>query len=106
MLNIRQIENDTKKIYDNSFELSLLQEQLDDMLTEIDKNNIEFEKGKISRTAFKSNEAKLKRSSVRLIKSIKKIISDNIILIGNVEEEVQLQGNRREHKSPKKKVSK
>ena len=65
MINLRQIENDTRRIYEDCFELSLLEEQLEDMLTALDKNNIEFERGKISRTAFKANERKLKKNSVK-----------------------------------------
>lgn len=103
MINLKQIENDTRRIYEDSFELSLLQEQLEDMLTAIDKNNIEFDKGKISRTAFKANESRLKKDSVRIIKSIKSIINNNMILIGNIREEIQIQSGRRTQKKAEKK---
>ena len=78
MINLKQIENDTRRIYEDCFELSLLEEQLEDMLTALDKNNIEFERGKISRTAFKANESKLKKDSVRIIKIIKDLIKSFI----------------------------
>ncbi len=103
MINLKQIENDTRRIYEDSFELSLLQEQLEDMLTAIDKNNIEFDRGKISRTAFKANEGKLKKNSVRIIKTVKSLVKNNMILIGNIEEEIQIQSGRRIQKKVKKK---
>jgi len=103
MINLKQIENDTRRIYEDSFELSLLQEQLEDMLTAIDKNNIEFDRGKISRTAFKANESKLKKNSVRIIKTVKGLVKNNMILIGNIEEEIQIQSGRRTQKKIKKK---
>ena len=102
MINLRQIENDTRKIYENSFELSLLEEQLEDMLTAIDKNNMEFERGNISKTAFKSNETKLKKNSVKLIKSIKEIISNNLNLLKSIEDDVENQATERGQKRAKK----
>ena len=106
MINIKQIEKDTRRIYEECFELSLLEEQLEDMLTALDKNNIEFERGKLSRTAFKANESKLKKSSVSVIKNIKEIINSSTILIGNIEEEVQSQGVKRTRKKSKKLMNK
>jgi ribosome-binding ATPase YchF (GTP1/OBG family) len=106
MINLKQIENDTRRIYEDCFELSLLEEQLEDMLTALDKNNIEFERGKISRTAFKANESKLKKNSVKIIKTIKELINSNMILIGNIEEDIENQGGRRIKKKIMKKIKK
>jgi hypothetical protein len=106
MINLKQIENDTRRIYEDCFELSLLEEQLEDMLTALDKNNIEFERGKISRTAFKANESKLKKDSVRIIKIIKDLIKSNMIIIGNIEEEIQIQSGSRTKKMIMKKIEK
>lgn len=106
MINLKQIENDTKRIYDESFELSLLQEQLEDMLTAIDKNNIEFEDGRISKTAFKTNENKLKKNSVKLIKNIKSLIETNLILLGGIEEEIKNQSGEKDKKKSRKAIIK
>ena len=64
MINLKKVEDCVKKVYEGSFELSLLQQELENMLNAIDRNNMEFKKGKISRNAFKSNESKLKKKSI------------------------------------------
>ena len=71
MIKSEQLENSAKRNYERSFELSLLQEELEILLTAIDRNNTAFEKGKISRNAFQSNENKLKKKSVKIINKIR-----------------------------------
>jgi hypothetical protein len=101
MIKLKQIEMDAKKFYEDSFELSLLQEQLEDMLTAIDKNNEEFESGKISKSAFKSNKGKLERSSVKIIKNIKSLINSNLALIKNISVEIEKQAGKKTKKGKK-----
>ena len=91
MINLKKVEDCAKKIYEGSFELSLLQLELDNMLNAIDKNNMEFEKGKISRNAFKSNEAKLKKNSVDIIKNIKILIKSNRDFLSSIRKDVEKQ---------------
>jgi len=95
MISLEQIENDVKRFYENSFELSLLQEELENMLTSMDRNNIEFEKGKISKNAFELNEVKLKKNSVRLIKKIKALITSNRGLIKSIIKEIENQKKKK-----------
>lgn len=91
MINLKQIETDTKRVYENSFELILMQEELENMLIAIDKNNIVFEDGKISKNAFRSNQKNLQKNSVRVIKNIKTIIEATLIIIKNITEEIEIQ---------------
>jgi len=99
MINLKKVEDCAKKIYEGSFELSLLQQELEYMLNAIDKNNIEFEKGKISRNAFKSNESRLKKKSIEIINNIKVLIKSNMDFLGIIKRDVE---NQRLVKSKKK----
>jgi hypothetical protein len=103
MINLKQIEIDTKRVYENSFELLLMQEELENMLIAIDKNNMAFEKGKISKNAFRNNEKKLQKNSVRVIKNIKNMIEASLIIIKNLIEEIEIQQIK---KFPEKKLVK
>lgn len=66
------------KIYENSSEIKILQEKLDDMLSAIDKVNLNYNKGKIPKEVFENDDKKLRRQSVELIKNINKLVDDNL----------------------------
>jgi len=66
------------KIYENSSEIKILQEKLDDMLSAIDKVNLNYNKGKIPKEVFENDDKKLRRQSVELIKSINKLVDDSL----------------------------
>jgi hypothetical protein len=68
----------TTKIYENSSEIKILQEKLDDMLSAIDKVNLNYNKGKIPKEVFENDDKKLRRQSVELIKNINKLVDDNL----------------------------
>ena len=91
MIKLKKVEDCAKKIYEGSFELSLLQQELENMLNAIDKNNMEFERGKISRNAFKSNEVGLKKKSVEIIKNIKILIKSNMDFLVTIKRDVENQ---------------
>lgn len=91
MISLKKVEDCSRKIYEGSFELSLLQQELENMLNAIDRNNMEFEKGKISRNAFKSNESKLKKNSIEIIKNIKVLIKSNLDLLKSIRNDVEKQ---------------
>jgi hypothetical protein len=91
MISLKKVEDCAKKIYEGSFELSLLQQELENMLNAIDKNNVEFEKGKISRNAFKSNETKLKKKSIDIINNIKILVKTNLDFLSSIRKDVEKQ---------------
>ena len=74
-----------------SSEISLLQEELDDMLTVINQNFMDFKKGKISQVFFKSNEKKLKTRSLKLIKNINKLVESSSKHTDKINKEVKNQ---------------
>ena len=51
MMDLKKVEDSAKRIYEDSFDLSLLQEDLESKLDEIYENNLEFERGKLSKTS-------------------------------------------------------
>jgi hypothetical protein len=102
MINLKKVEDSSKKIYEGSFELSLLQQELENMLNAIDKNNMEFEKGKISRNAFKSNETKLKKNSIDIIKNIKILVKNNLDFLASIRKDVEKQVTTKPKKAKKK----
>ena len=102
MISLKKVEDCAKKIYEGSFELSLLQQELENMLNAIDRNNMEFEKGKISRNAFKSNESKLKKNSVDIIKNIKVLIKTNLDFLTSIRNDVEKQIKTKPKKSKPK----
>lgn len=71
------LEHSTK-IYENSSEIKILQEKLDDMLSAIDKVNLNYNKGKIPKEVFENDDKKLRIQSVELIKNINKFVDDNL----------------------------
>lgn len=91
MIDLKRIDDMARKIFENSFEVSLLQDELESMLNAIYRNNVEFEKGKLSRNAFKANETKMKKRSVEIIKSTKGLIKSNMDLLVNIKSDVEKQ---------------
>lgn len=85
------VQLSTKKIYEMSSEISLLQEELDDMLSVINQNVLDFKRGKISEVFFKSNEKKLKERSLRLMKTINKLVDDSSKHTDKISKEVKNQ---------------
>lgn len=102
MLDLKTVEGCAKKIYEDSFEVSILQEDLERKLDEIYENAMEFKKGRLSKGSFKSNEAALKKSSLEIMKSIKELIKSNIALLETIRKNVR----DSETKKQAKKVSK
>jgi ElaB/YqjD/DUF883 family membrane-anchored ribosome-binding protein len=90
-IDLELIQKNTKKVHEISSEIKLLQESLDDVLTAIDTNSKEYDKGKISRNTFKNNEAKLKKNGSRLIKKINECVSVGLDFIDEIIKQIELQ---------------
>ena len=91
IINLDLMNKLSKRVYEISSEISLLQEEMEDMLTAIDVNILEFKKGMISQQFFKSNERKLKRRTVALIKRINRLVKNAIGLTEKIAREIKSQ---------------
>jgi hypothetical protein len=81
MVNPEQIQNYTKKIYGSVLDIKILQEELEDMLSSIDKNNIEYNNGKISKEIFEISNKKFREESLSLINKINELLEGNLSYI-------------------------
>lgn len=91
MINLEKIRIFTRKIYENCSQIRITQEELDDMLTAIDKLNIEYNKGKISKDTFSVDDKKLKKESFNLIKNMSNLINSSLKSIELINKEISSQ---------------
>ena len=106
MMDLKKVEDSAKKIYEDSFDISLLQEDLESKLDEIYENNIELERGRLSKASFRENEKILKGSSIKIIKNIKSIISSNLKLLDAIRNELKPTKPKRKLERIKPKIKK
>ncbi|MEM5790472.1 MAG: hypothetical protein QXP77_00215 [Candidatus Aenigmatarchaeota archaeon] len=90
-IELNKIQELTKKIFEASSEISLVQEELENLLSLIDKNSIEYQKGKISKEMFESNEKRLKKESALRIKKINNLVSGALKFLKMIEKEIRSQ---------------
>ncbi|RLI97857.1 MAG: hypothetical protein DRP00_03265, partial [Candidatus Aenigmatarchaeota archaeon] len=77
-INLEQIQEASRRIFEISSEIHLLQDELENLLSLIDKNSLEYQKGKISREVFESNEKRLKKESALRIKKINQLVREGL----------------------------
>lgn len=90
-IELNKIQELTKKIFEVSSEISLVQEELENLLSLIDKNSTEYQKGKISKEMFESNEKRLKKESALRIKKINNLVSEALKFLKIIEKEIKSQ---------------
>lgn len=100
IINLEEIQKNTKKLYETCSDISILQRELEEMLIAIEKNSMDFEKGKISKDLFRYNEDRMKKESANIIKKINSLIDSGTSLIEKINKEVNSQ--RIEAKEKKK----
>jgi len=91
LINLEEMQKNTKKFYEICSDISILQRELDEMLVAIEKNSADFEKGKISKDLFSYNESRMKKESAKLIKKINGMIDEGVSLISKINKEVESQ---------------
>jgi len=91
MINFEKIRTLTRKVYENCSEIRVNQEELEDMITAIDKLNMEYKKGKISKDTFSADDKRLKKESHKIIKNINSLISSSIKTIELINKEISSQ---------------
>jgi hypothetical protein len=89
-IKIEQIFDDSRKIYEISSEVKMLQGDLENMLSAIEKNAVDFQKGKIPKEFFGPTEEKLKKDSAILIRRINALVETSMGLVGKMKAEVKL----------------
>jgi len=91
MINFEKIRTFTRKIYENCSEIRINQEELEDMITVIDKLNMEYKKGKISKDTLLADEKRLKKGSKNIIKNINSLVNSSIKVIESINKEISSQ---------------
>ncbi len=104
IIKLENVQKNTKKFYEICSDISVLQRELDQMLTAIEKNSVDFEKGKISRELFKYNDDRMKKESAKIIKKINSFADLGIALINKVNKEIASQKTETKEKQGKKKI--
>jgi len=104
MINSEQIQAYTKKIYENVLDVKILQEELEDMLSAIDINSIEYNNGKIAKETFEVNNKKFRKESLDLIDKINKLLEINLSFISSITNHVTYKKRKKvKHKSDNQK---
>lgn len=91
IINLGEIQENTKKFYEICSDISILQRELDEMLIAIEKNSADFGKGKISKDLFNYNEDRMKKESAKMIKKINDSIEITTSLINKINKEIESQ---------------
>jgi len=88
IINLEEIQENTKKFYEICSDISMLQRELDEMLVAIEKNSADFGKGKISKDMFNYNEDRMKKESAKMIKKINDSVEITTSLINKINKEI------------------
>ena len=88
VIDLKKIIGIINKIHENTSNIKIFQDELEELLGVIDKNNLEYKSGKISKEIFDRDEKKFKKQSVRLIKNINKLVNSSLKILNVVNNEV------------------
>lgn len=103
MTEMDKIQEFTTKIYEGSSEIKVLQEKLEDMLSAIDKNNLDYNRGKLPKEIFQAEDNKLRKEGAQLVKSINNLVNDILNYIKAIAEETNKIKRRKIEKKRKSK---
>ena len=78
VIDLKKILNIINKIYEDASNIKILQDEIEELLGAIDKINLEYNRGKISKEIFDRDEKKFKKESIKLIKIINKLVSSDL----------------------------
>ncbi|HLC59100.1 MAG TPA: hypothetical protein VJH34_01090 [archaeon] len=84
MIDIEKMHNTVRNLYENCSDIKFSQEELDAMLSLIDRINTDYKRGKVSRSKFQEDEKSFKNKSVVLIKKIDALIGKNVEYIKDI----------------------
>jgi hypothetical protein len=100
-INIEDVQNSTKELYEMCSDITILQKELDQMLVAIGKNSSDYAAGKISRDLYKYNESKMKKECAKAIKGINSHVDKSCSIIAKIGKEIESQ--RVKDRKPRKK---
>jgi hypothetical protein len=95
VINLEKLRLLNKKIYEDCSDIKVNQDELDAMLSAIDLLNQKYGKGRISKDLFSSDERKLKKESLKLIKMIDGKIATTIKSADAINKEIESQRIRK-----------
>ena len=101
-INIEDVQNSTKELYEMCSDITILQKELDQMLMAIEKNSKDYAAGKISKDLYKYNENKMKKDCAKAIKEINSHVDKSSSMILKIGKEIESQ--RVVERKPRKKV--
>jgi hypothetical protein len=87
-INLEKLRVLSRKIYENCSETKLNQDELENMLTAIDKLGQKYEKGSISKDTFASNDKRLKIETLRMVKAINRNVESSLKVIELMNKEI------------------
>ena len=88
VIDLKKIINFVNKVYEDISNIKIRQDELEELLGTIDKINLEYNRGKISKEIFDRDEKKFKKESVKLIKLINDILSSDLNCLSLIESEL------------------
>ena len=105
VIDLKKLINLVNKVYEDITDIEIFQDELEDILDSIDKINLEYNRGKISKEIFDRDGKKFKKESVKIIQSINKLVSSDLICLNLIKKEItpkKITKPKKTAKSPKK----
>jgi hypothetical protein len=91
LINLEKLRNLNKEIYGNCSDVKMRQEELEDMLSAIDNLGLKYSNGRISKETFSADDAKLKKESLKIVKSINRAIASSLKQVESIDKEIAAQ---------------
>ncbi|MFH1228910.1 MAG: hypothetical protein V1678_00610 [Candidatus Aenigmatarchaeota archaeon] len=91
LINLDRLRSFSKRIYESCSEIRLNQDELEDMLTAIDKLGTRYDKGSVSKDAFVTNDRRLRRETLKMVKTIDSNVALILKLLDSINNEIKSQ---------------
>lgn len=88
VIDLKKTINFVNKIYEDLSNIKIIQDELEELLSTIDKINLEYNRGKISKEIFDRDEKKFKKESVKIIKTVNELLSSDLNCLSLIESEL------------------
>jgi hypothetical protein len=104
VIDLKKLINLVNTIYEDVTDIEISQNELEDILNSIDKINLEYNRGKISKEIFDRDGKKFKKESVKIIQDINKLVSSDLSCLNLIKKEItpkKITKSKKSAKSPK-----
>ena len=88
VIDLKKLINLVNKVYEDITDIEIFQDELEDILGSIDKINLEYNRGKISKEIFDRDGKKFKKESVKIIQNINKLVCSDLICLNLIKKEI------------------